>query len=529
MSWRYHLCALTTGEPRARERGPNGLGVLDKALVSRISPRGNMTTAKNSRLKAKLVLLLLSVMTIGAVTPLAMVQAQTEIVTATPGYINLGMTTSIAVTGPAAGSYNVEVSEPGGASATLPYTFTSAGQVVTNVFGSSTAGFSTVVKQVGTYNIFVLQGTTVLGSTSFYATNKLIITMDMVTGGTCGYILSDARGYKFIPRFYAAYASTGALINVNTTGAKITFTGPNGALTAASWDSGAVLYRGLVQPAWNYTYIGPWNPKVNAQDGFGNYGNFTYAGSPFEITAASLSTTIQLTDSKTNAPVASIYPGESVTISANVQYPTNAETVSGFAQGLDSVQRGGVVTATLGYGLWNTTTGAFGGGAKNPGANIGTVTLTNTNGINGTWTGTYTFPSTLPALPTGTSFAVAVTSSDKANPPNTGLQVNNLGLTTAPSSAGQTVTATASGSTSTVTQTVSISGTQTITPSTSTVTSTVTSASTSVSTSMSTTTATVSSVTSSIPSIAYAGMVALLVVGVAIGLIVRMPRGTKPT
>ena len=147
--------------------------------------------------------------------------AQTQIVTATPGYINLGMTTSIAVTAPAAGTYTAVVVKPDGSSSSLPYAFTAGGKTQASVFGNATSGFGTLVNQVGTYNVFVEQGSAVMGTTSFYATNKIVITMDMVTGGTCYFINSDARGYKFIPRFYASYASTGALLSNLTPGVKI--------------------------------------------------------------------------------------------------------------------------------------------------------------------------------------------------------------------------------------------------------------------------------------------------------------------
>ncbi len=422
--------------------------------------------------------------------PLVPASAQTQIVTATPGYINLGMTTSIAVTAPAAGTYTAVVIKPDGSSSSLPYTFTAGGKTQASVFGNATSGFGTLVNQVGTYNVFVEQGSAVMGTTSFYATNKIVITMDMVTGGTCYFINSDARGYKFIPRFYASYASTGALLNNLTPGVKITFTQPDGkTVSTASWDTGALLFRGLVQPAWNYTYIGPWNPTVTAQDAFGNAGTYTYAGIPFIMTAATLSTSIQMIDVKTSALVASIYPGESVTISATVTYPTNAEPTSGFVTGLDSVVRGGVANAVVGYGAYNATTGTFKGG------DLATVKLTNTNGANGTWTGQFVVPASLPTLPAGSSFAVSVTSSDKANPSNTGLQVMDLGLTTAPQ-AGAASTSTVT-SVSTATQVVS---------------------------QVSTTTQTVSQVTQSIPTIAYAGMAILLIIGLAIGLTVRMPK-----
>ena len=43
--------------------------------------------------------------------------AATQYVTATPGYVNLGMTTSITVTSPSAGTFTVVVAKPDGSQA----------------------------------------------------------------------------------------------------------------------------------------------------------------------------------------------------------------------------------------------------------------------------------------------------------------------------------------------------------------------------------------------------------------------------
>jgi len=465
---------------------------------------GESTVSKLSRLMLS-SLLFASVFAL--TVPLVSASAQPQVVAAAPGNINLGLTTSITVTAPTAGSYTVLVDRPSGASTSLPFVATAAGQTQTSVFGNATSGFDAIVNQVGTYTVSLEQGTTVVGTSSFYATNKLFITMDMVTGGTCYFINSDARGYKFIPRFYVYYASnptvplTSVAVNATAPGASptllhdtnltVTFTQPdNKTVTTASWDAGAHLYRGLVQPAWNYTYVGAWNPTVTAKDAAGNSGTFTYAGTPFAITPATLSTSTQVSDAKTGLPVASIYAGESITITANVEYPTNAEPTSGFVTGLDSVVRGGVVNAVVGWGYWNATAGTFGGSAKNPGGVIGTAKLTNTNGKNGTWTGKFSVASSLPTIPAGASFAVAITSSDSANPPNSGLQVVSFGLAPAPQAPIST---------------------------------TVTSTSTSISSTTSTTTQTISQVTQTIPTVAYAGMVVLLVIGLIMGLLVKMP------
>jgi hypothetical protein len=372
--------------------------------------------------------------------PFVPAHAQTQIVTATPGYINLGMTTSIAVTAPAAGAYTVAVVNPGGESTTLPLTFSAAGATQNATFGVAGSGFGAVVSAVGTYNVFVEQNGQVVGTTSFYATNKLIITSDAVVGGTCSYVPGVVRGEKLIPRFYVRYASNGALVT-NSTLSGLSVTTPSKTNATAAWDSGAKLFDFAILPSWNYTFVGNYVPSATATDQYGNFGTYTYSGSPYTISPAQLATSIQLRDAKTNQTVTSLYTGETVIISATITYPKNAEPVTGFVGPLDTATRGGVVKAQVGYGYYNTTTGTFGGGASNPGTLLGSVTMSYT-GANGIWTGQYT-SSSLPTLPAGQTYQVVVTSSDKASPPNTGMGTLSVGPSTTPATT-QTVTSTTS-------------------------------------------------------------------------------------
>src|SRR5271170_7874637 len=113
----------------------------------------------------------LSIMLLLLVAPVfAAAHAQSQVVTATPGYVNLGMAVSMSVTAPASGAYSVVVKEPNGGSAQASLTFTSSGQTLNATFGGASSAFGTTVNQVGTYNVFVEQGTQLVGSTSFYAT-----------------------------------------------------------------------------------------------------------------------------------------------------------------------------------------------------------------------------------------------------------------------------------------------------------------------------------------------------------------------
>jgi hypothetical protein len=410
------------------------------------------------------------------VVPVPRVAAQTQFVVASPGSINLGMNSSIVVTSPAAGTYTVVVQKPSGAAFKLNETFASSGQSQNATFGNAKSGFQGVVDQVGTYNVFVEQGTTLVSSTSFYATNKLLVSMTMVNGGICIYVQGVDRGVKMFPRFLISYASNGAKVTNNDEGISVTYTLPNSTKANAGWDPFALLFVGKVQPNWNYTDVGPWNPNATVTDAAGNTGTFNYTGSPFVISPATLSTSVTLVNSETNQTLAGLANGTSVTIFATVNYPTNAEPVPGFVAPLDSAIRGGTVTALVGWGYFNATSGAFGGG-NTSGGQIAQVTM-NYSGNNGTWVGSFSSTS-IPAIKAGTAYEVVVSSKDKASPPNTGFATVNV----APAAAA------------------------------------VTTSSSSSSTSQSTT----STSLATIPLWAYAGTTIALIIGVIVGFLARKP------
>ncbi len=424
--------------------------------------------------------------------------AQTQTITVTPGVVNLGMTSAVVVTAPAAGTYTVVVVKPTGATVSLNFTFTAAGQTLNATFGSAAAGFKGVVDQAGTYNIFLEQGSQVVGTTSLYATNKLNVSMDMVNGGLCWYIAGAPRGSKMFPRFYVTFASNGAPITNNTKGIYVTYNYPDGTKVNASWHKPTVaapnqggsggstgFYIGKFQPNWNYTAVGPWVPTVVIGDAYGNTATYKYTGPAFTVSPATLATSVQLVDPKSGQLVSGLYNGQSVTVKATITYPTYPETVAGFAAPLDSAARGGVINTLIGWGFYNTTSNSF-GGAKTPGGLIAQVAMTYT-GANGTWTGNYA-PTALPSLQPGTNYVVVVSASDKASPPNTGFTE----MAVAPAAIMN-------------------------------VTTTSTALSTSVSTVISTASATTQGV-ANIPTDVFAGMAILLVVGLIIGYVMKVPR-----
>lgn len=408
-------------------------------------------------------------------TVMPSVSAQTQFIEATPGYINFGMTTFINVTAPAAASYTVVVTQPNGTQASVDFTFSSVGQTQSAIYGNSSSGFHTVVNQVGTYNVFLERGGQVVSATSFYATNKLTVAMDMTTGGTCAYIAGATRGTEMYPRFSIAFASTNTPATNTDPGISVTFTLPNGSSASAPWDPYAHFFVGKVFPNWNFTSVGPWSPSASVSDAAGNHGSFQYTGAPYTISPVQLSTQIQFLDAVTGQPVTSLYNGLGITIQATITYPTNAEPVPGFVGPLDSV-RGGSVTAQVGWGYYNETSGTFGG--QSPGSLLGTVLMTYT-GSNGTWKGQFV-SSSLPKLQAGLSYEVVVSSKDSASPVNTGFAIASI--------------APATGST------------------------------TNTSTSVSVTTQTAVQTVQSIPTVVYAALAILLIVGIIIGYIVRVPR-----
>lgn len=464
-----------TRSRRAREPSLASFSLLRNivGLKSRIAAKNRVPRQRRALIGGAVI----AVLALMAFAP-AQVSAQTQYVTASPGYVNLGMQTYIVATAPAAGSYTLVVQRPDGAQSTQAFTPTASGQVLNATYGNSTTGFMAVIDQVGTYNVYLEQGSTVVSTTSFYATNRLTVSIDMVDGGTCAYIAGATRGTKMFPRFYITFASNGAPMTNLDPGAYVTYTLPDGSHANATWDRFVKLFVGKLQPDWNFTYVGPWNPTAVIGDSAGNGATYVYTGNPYVISPVELSTSVQVMNTATGNATNVLQDGTTVTIDATVTYPTNAEPVPGFVGPLDS-SRGGVVTAQVGWGYYNTTSGTFGGAS--PGALLGTVQMTYT-GSNGTWSGQFA-SSSLPKLQPGAGYEVVVSSKDGASPSNTGFAT----LTLAPATASQTGTTITSTTVSVSTQNV----VQTV---------------------------------QSIPTAVYAALAILLIVGVIVGYIVRVPR-----
>jgi hypothetical protein len=381
------------------------------------------------------LLLLLATSAVALLLPVSGAFAQSQAVTAAPGNINLGMNTSITLTAPSAGTYSIVVRKPAGELISFNMTFAGSGAPQSATFGNGSVGFKSAVDETGTYNVFVEQGAQVLYTTSFYATNQMVIKMDMVNGGLCYYIQDAPRGSAIFPRFFVYYLSDGSSVT-NLQLANVSYTLPGGALANATWHKpgveGVGFFIGKILPNWNYTYVGPYYPNATATDNYGNMVNFTYRGRPFLILPVQLLTDAQFIDTKANATVTSLYSGESISVNANVTYSdteiSGIGAVAGFVAPLDT-SRGGTVTAFIGWGSFNTTTNAFGG--AQPGGLLGSVQLTYSQD-NGTWVGQFNAPS----LPSGASgYKVVIVSGDSASPANSGSEIVELAPANAPAAA----------------------------------------------------------------------------------------------
>jgi len=509
------------------------------------------------RARASIVLLLFSALTVaGALAPGVSAANPTPVVAATPGYVNLGMNVTITVTAPAAGTYTVSVETPSGSWSSLSMIFTTAGQSKSAVFGFPTAGWGILVNQVGSYNVDVYQGQSLLGTTAFTSTNQILISVDYINCGYCLFIASAQRGQEALIQIHAVYASNNQPIALTAAqgtaqGDVVSYTlpGSGGTATASVHAAGATAwsvpwYQGDVWPVWNASWIGNYNPVVNVKDSYGNVGTFnaaTASGYGFQIYPANLNQTVTLTDAATGHIVAGMASNENVTVTAKVQYlvlPTALSAVSGFNGPLDAAVHGGVVSALVGYGYFNTTSNTF-GSAKNPGGSIATVNLAYSTTTK-LWTGTFN-TGTLPALPTGvTTYTVIVNSHDSASPANLGTETLAIPPIAMIANAGSGAASTVTVGTATVTATNTVTATSV---STATTTAISTAFTTAVSTLTQTATSTISSIVSSIstlttstvsvavstliqtaqavPSWAYVMMFLFLVIGGLVGFVLK--------
>src|SRR3990172_2280878 len=147
---------------------------------------------------------------------------------ATPSYVNLNMTTSVAVTlgsvrGGGLDDYLVTVTKPGGSGASAWYNFTAVG-TISRQYGDAGADFATWIDEPGTYELrldyFDGAAFTLAASSQLLATDELIVTTEAATASNeftdvhnCPIAQEFQRGGEIIARAYVTYASTGDFVN----------------------------------------------------------------------------------------------------------------------------------------------------------------------------------------------------------------------------------------------------------------------------------------------------------------------------
>lgn len=348
---------------------------------------------------------------------------------ATPAYVNLNRTTSIAVTigssyGPGQDNYRVTVTKPNGDSASAWYNFSSVG-TVSLTYGTAGSDFGTATDQVGTYSTRVehFNGTAFepAGYATFAATDLLTLTTEAALASNeytdahnCPIAQEYQRGSEIIARAYIRYASTGEILNSTLVPSS------KGNVTGTLWGVTKSLgYDGKVgRGFWKAAYFINWNEtvgtfvfSVQASDGRGNHGSGT--SPPVGINAwrlipATLRVVARI-ENATGTPTVVFRPGDTVRVEARVTYEGHNQHNKAFPGPLNAT-RGGTVNAVLGYGAFNATSSRFA-------TTLATLSMAH-DAATENWTTTYVVQAT---DPNRTDLQVVILASDGAlNPPNTG-------------------------------------------------------------------------------------------------------------
>ena len=346
---------------------------------------------------------------------------------ATPGYVNLNMTTGIAVTlgtsrGPGLDNYLVTVTKSDGSSTAAWYNFTAVG-TISRVYGDAGTDFATRIDRPGLYDLrldyYDGASFTRAASTQMQATDELLVTLEAATASNeytdvhnCPIAQEFQRGGEIIARAYVRYASTGDFVNGtlvpsavgNITGTLL------GETKVLRWHNVYHFWRWAWFPTWNDT-VGPIVFTVDVRDGRGNRG---VASSPasgltaWRIIPAILKVMPRIVND-TGVETVSFLRGENLTIQARVTYESHNAHNRAFPGPLNAT-RGGQVTAVLGYGPYNASSGRF--------AQTLTTLSLSLDVASQNWTGTYRILATHPVR---SDLQVVVQASDGASPANTGM------------------------------------------------------------------------------------------------------------
>ncbi len=395
------------------------------------------TTAKGKTLCFAVValVLLLASLPLSVSTPRASATLMDQHILrfeAVPAYINLNMRTSIEVeiqslNVSGSNDYRVTVMRPDSTTSTAWYNFTSLG-VKAVEYGNSSNEFGRAVDQVGTYDMSIehVDGTDFesAGYAQFSVTDELVVVVEGASASNeytdnhnCPIAQEFQRGGEIIARAYVWYASTGEFVNGTTNpSAKGKITGTIfGETKILGWHNTYHFWRAAWFPAWD-TPTGVVIFNVTAQDGKGNQGvgiSPSQGLTAWKIIPAILKVVLRVRNS-TGAESTLFARGETVMIDARVTYEGHKAHNRDFPGPLTS-NRGGQVTAILGYGPFNVTSGEFE-------QTLVTLALTQ-DPVSQNWVGTYIVGNDDSVR---SDMQVLIQASDGTNPPNTGMAFGSL-------------------------------------------------------------------------------------------------------
>jgi len=346
---------------------------------------------------------------------------------ASPSYININFTTLISVTiGTSYGlyldNYTVTVTKPSGSASTVWYNITAVGVPVPVEYGNASGGFMTTVDEVGSYSLRLdyFNGTAFLPAaySTLLVTDRLIVVTEGATASNeytdvhnCPLAQEFQRGGEIIARVYVTYASNGEFVNGTANPiARGNITGTVfGVTKILTWQNIYHFWRNAFFPDWQ-TPSGVFRFNASASDGKGNFGSGispAFGLTAWKIVPAILKVVPRILNAS-GAETVDFRPGETVTIEATVTYERHNSHNFAFPGPLNAT-RGGTVTATLGAGTFNATTGIYQTFLAN-------VTLT-LNPATQKWIGTYPIPAT---LANRTDVQARISANDSTSPANSG-------------------------------------------------------------------------------------------------------------
>ncbi len=345
---------------------------------------------------------------------------------ASPSYINLAMVTAVNVQigtsyGAGQDNYRVTVAAPGGASWTAWYNFTTIGSLSVP-FGDLSNGFNAPVDQAGIYTLTLehFDGTVFApaGYAEFTATDVLLVTTEAAAASNeytdvhnCPVAQEFQRGGEIMGRAYVRYASTGGFVNGTATPSA------KGNITGTMFGVTKTLIWHNVNHFWRWAWFLAWDQPlgiiaftVNASDGRGNHGTAASpasGGTAWKVIPAIMKVVPRILNG-TGAPGVLFTSGDTVRIEARVTYEGHNQHNKAFPGPLNAT-RGGLVSAALGYGAWNATSGAY----QFPLASL-TMVL---DPVTQNWSATYVVKATDPIR---SDLQAHISAVDAASPSNTG-------------------------------------------------------------------------------------------------------------